>query len=103
MCGVSNVVVVMDEGTSSTVVDKEASLHGFGPEDKGTQSKGPKWDACPVWLRMTDTSTIRPLGLIRQLDVILGGSHFSDINNSASFGCSWSISTLARLTTVKNG
>mgnify|MGYP000341315175 FL=1 len=24
-----------------------------------------KWDACPLWLRMADTSTVRPLGLIR--------------------------------------
>ena len=23
-----------------------------------------KWDACPFWLRMADTSTVRPLGLI---------------------------------------
>ena len=35
-----------------------------------------KWDACPFWLRMPDTSTIRPLGLIRQLDVIIGGYTF---------------------------
>ena len=35
-----------------------------------------KWDACPFWLRMADTSTVRPLGLIRQLDVILGGHTF---------------------------
>ena len=35
-----------------------------------------KWDACPFWLRMNDTSRIRPLGLIRQLDVILGGHTF---------------------------
>ena len=35
-----------------------------------------KWDACPLWLRMADTSTVRPLGLIRQLDVIVGGYTF---------------------------
>ena len=35
-----------------------------------------KWDACPFWLRMVDTSTIRPLRLIRQLDVILVGHTF---------------------------
>ena len=23
-----------------------------------------KWDACPFWLRMADTSMVRPLGLI---------------------------------------
>ena len=35
-----------------------------------------KWDACPFWLRMADTSTVRPLGLIRQLDVIIGVTLF---------------------------
>ena len=35
-----------------------------------------KWDACPFSFRMADTSTVRPLGLIRQLDVILGGHTF---------------------------
>ena len=35
-----------------------------------------KWDACPFQLRMADTSTIRPLGFIRQLDVILRGHFF---------------------------
>ena len=35
-----------------------------------------KWDACLFWLRLADTSTVRPLGLIRQLDVFLGGHAF---------------------------
>ena len=35
-----------------------------------------KWDACPFWLRMADTSTVRPLDLIRHLDVIIGGYTF---------------------------
>ena len=30
-----------------------------------------KWDTYPFWLRMADTSTVRPLGLIWQIDVIL--------------------------------
>ena len=35
-----------------------------------------KWDAYPFWLRMADTSTVMLLGLIRQLDVIIGGHTF---------------------------
>ena len=35
-----------------------------------------EWDACPFWLRMADTSTVRPIRLTRQLDVILGGHTF---------------------------
>ena len=35
-----------------------------------------KWDACPFWLRMADTSTVRPFDLIRHLDVIFEGYSF---------------------------
>ena len=35
-----------------------------------------KWDACPFRLRMADTSIVRPLGLIHQLEVIIGGHTF---------------------------
>ena len=36
--GVSDIVVVMDEGTSFTTGYKEVSLQGLGPKNKGTQS-----------------------------------------------------------------
>ena len=36
--GVSHIVVVMDEGTSSRAGYKEVSLQGLGPKNKGTQS-----------------------------------------------------------------
>ena len=36
--GVSDIVVGMDEGTSSRVGYKEVSLQGLGPKNKGTQS-----------------------------------------------------------------
>ena len=35
-----------------------------------------KRDACPFWLRMADTSTVRPFDLIRHLDVIFEGYSF---------------------------
>ena len=35
-----------------------------------------KWEACPFWLRMADTTTVRPIGLLRQLEVVLGGHSF---------------------------
>ena len=35
-----------------------------------------KWEACPFWLRMADTNTVRLIGLLRQLDVVLGGHNF---------------------------
>ena len=60
-----------------------------------------KWDACPFWLRIADTSTVRPLGLIRHLDVIIGGYTFQ-ISARASIGFGRSIPIVARPTMVKN-
>ena len=34
------------------------------------------WEACPFWLRMADTRSVRPLGLIRKLGIIIGGHRF---------------------------
>ena len=34
------------------------------------------WEACPFWLRMVDTSSVKPLGLIQQLDMSIGGRMF---------------------------
>ena len=35
-----------------------------------------KWEACPFWLQMTDTSIVRPIGLIQQLDIVIGEHTF---------------------------
>ena len=35
-----------------------------------------KWEACPFWLQRVDTSIVRPIGLIRQLDIVIGGHTF---------------------------
>ena len=34
------------------------------------------WETCPFWLRMAVTSTVRPLGLIRQLEIVIGAHTF---------------------------
>ena len=34
------------------------------------------WEPCPFWLRMADTSSVRPTGLIRDLEVMIGGHTF---------------------------
>ena len=44
-----------------------------------------KWEACPFWLRMADTNTVQPIGLLR---CRVGWSHFSNISSGASFGSS---------------
>ena len=35
-----------------------------------------EWEAFPFWLRMADTCSVRPLGLIRKLGIIIGGHRF---------------------------
>ena len=35
-----------------------------------------EWEPCPFWLRMADTSSVRPTGLIRDLEVTIGGHVF---------------------------
>ena len=34
------------------------------------------WEPCPFWLRMTTTSSVRPTGLIRNLDITIRGHVF---------------------------
>ena len=58
--------VIIDGGSGVNVINKTTC------EKLGIT----EWEACPFWLRMADTSTVRPIGLLRQLDVIIGGHSF---------------------------
>ena len=35
-----------------------------------------EWEACPFWLRMEDTCSVRPLGSIKKLGIVVGGHLF---------------------------
>ena len=35
-----------------------------------------EWESCPFWLRMANTSSVRPTGLIRDLEVTIEGHVF---------------------------
>ena len=35
-----------------------------------------EWESCPFWLRMVDTSSVRPTGLIRNLEITIEGHAF---------------------------
>ena len=35
-----------------------------------------QWELCPLWLRMADTRSVHPIGLIRNLEFSLGGHAF---------------------------
>ena len=58
--------VIVDGGSGVNVINKTTC-------DKMGITK---WEECPFWLRMADTSTVRPIVLFRQLDVVVGGHSF---------------------------
>ena len=64
-------VIIRDQEVARIIVDGGSGLNVI---NKTTYDKlgTTKLDSCPFWLRMGYTTTVRPHGLIRQLDVILG-------------------------------
>ena len=34
------------------------------------------WETCPFWLRMANTQSVRPLGLLQKFSIIIGGHLF---------------------------
>ena len=58
---------IIDGGSGVNVINKRTC------DTLGTR----EWEPCPFWLRMADTSSVRPTGLIRNLDVTIGGHAFA--------------------------
>ena len=54
-------------GGSSVNVINEATCHDLGI---------PPWEPYPFWLRMADTRSVRPLGLLYKLKIVIGGHTF---------------------------
>ena len=50
-----------------------------------------EWEACPFWLRMADTRSVRPLRLIMKLGIVVGGHRFEisavvlDLDNPGAY------------------
>ena len=57
---------IVDGGSGVNVINKR-TCDTFGIRE---------WEPYPFWLRMADTSSVRPTGLIRDLDVTIGGHAF---------------------------
>ena len=57
---------MVDGGSSVNVINKATG------NNLGITS----WENCPFCLRMADTRSVRPLGLLRKLSVIIGGHLF---------------------------
>ena len=54
---------IVDDGSGVNVISKTTCKH-LGITE---------WEACPFWLRMVDTRSIRPLGLVRKLRIVIDG------------------------------
>ena len=54
---------IIDGGSGVNVINKATC------QDLGLT----QWEPCPFWLRMADTQSVHPIGLIRHLDFTLGG------------------------------
>ena len=54
---------IIDGGSGVNVIS-ETTCHTLGLN---------QWEPCPFWLRMADTRSVHPIGLIRHLDFTLGG------------------------------
>ena len=58
---------IIDGGSGVNVIS-EATCQNLGLT---------QWEPCPFWLRMADTRSVRPIGLIRHLDFMLGRHLFT--------------------------
>ena len=68
-------VIIRGQEVAGTIVDGGSGVNVIN-EITCDKLGITKWDVCPFLLRMVDISTVWTLGLIRQLDVILGGHTF---------------------------
>ena len=68
-------VVLQGQEIMGCIVDGGSSVNGI---NKTTCARMgiTDWEACPFWLRMADTRSVRPLGLIRKLGIVVRGHHF---------------------------
>ena len=58
---------IIDGGSGVNVIS-ETTCHNLGLN---------QWEPCPFCLRMVDTRSVRPIGLIRHLEFTLGGHMFT--------------------------
>ena len=64
-CEISGCII---NGESGVNVISEGTCRSFGLT---------QWEPCPFCLRMADTRSVRPLGMIRKHDFVLGGHTFT--------------------------
>ena len=64
-------VILKGEEISGCIVDGGSGVNNIS---KATCNRLgiTNWEVCPVWLRMADTRSVRPLELLRKLEIIVG-------------------------------
>ena len=68
-------VIVKGKEIAGTIIDEGLGVNVISRRTCDTLGIR-EWEPCPFWLRMADTSSVRPTGLIRDLDVTIGGHTF---------------------------
>ena len=67
--------IVKGREIPGTIIDGGAGMHVISLRTCNTLGIQ-DWEPCPFWLRMADTSSVQPTGLICDLEVTIGGHTF---------------------------
>ena len=68
-------VIVKGKEIAGTIIDGGSGVNVISKRTCDTLGIR-DWEPCPFWLRMADTSLVRPTGIIRDLDVTIRGHTF---------------------------
>ena len=69
-------LLILGQQISGCIIDGGSGVNVIS-EDTCSKLGITEWEPCPFWLRMADTRSIRPIGLIRNLEFTLGGHAFT--------------------------
>ena len=68
-------LVPQGQEVAECIIDSESGINVISA--KTCEQLGiSEWEACPFWLCMVDTRSVRPLGLICKLGIIIGVHRF---------------------------
>ena len=83
---------IIDGGSGVNVIS-ETTCHNLGLY---------QWEPCPFWLRMADTRSVRPIGLIRHLEVPPPRAYVHNFGRSTPLGGTRRIPDVARASMATN-
>ena len=68
-------VIIKGSEVLGTIIDEGSDVNVISQRTCETLGIS-EWEPCPFWRRMADTSSVRPTGLIQDLDITIGGYAF---------------------------